>query len=58
MGFSKTLENHRYALALFIAHFNLCRVHSAHNLTPAQAAGITDRVWTITDLLNFNVSTL
>lgn len=52
LGYSKKLENHRHAVALFTAHFNFCRVHSAHKQTPAQAAGLTDRVWTVGKLLS------
>lgn len=52
LGYSKTLENHRAAASLFIAHYNFCRVHSAHKQTPAQKAGLTDRLWTVSELLN------
>jgi IS1 family transposase len=51
LGYSKTLRNHKHATALFIAHFNFCRVHSAHDQTPAQAAGIADHPWTLPELL-------
>jgi hypothetical protein len=51
LGFSKKLANLKFAVALFIAHFNFCRVHSAHGQTPAVAAGLTDHVWTIAELL-------
>jgi IS1 family transposase len=51
LGYSKKLENLRYAVALFIAHFNFCRVHSAHGRTPAQAASLTDHQWTIEEML-------
>jgi len=51
LGYSKKLENLRHAVALFIAHFNFCRVHSAHKQTPAQAAGLTEHTWTIAELL-------
>jgi len=51
MGFSKKWQNHCYALALQIAHFNFCRVHSAHNQTPAQAAGLAGIAWTARELL-------
>jgi hypothetical protein len=33
-----------------VAHFNFCRVHSAHGLTPARAAGLTDHTWTVKEL--------
>ena len=51
LGYSKKLENHRHAVALFIAHFNFCRIHSAHGRTPAQAANLTDHQWTIEEML-------
>lgn len=54
LGYSKKLDNLKHAVALFVWHFNFCRVHSAHKQTPAMAAALTDRVWTIADLLNWN----
>jgi IS1 family transposase len=51
LGYSKTLENHKYAMVLLVAHYNFCRVHSAHKQTPAQAQGLTDHQWTIEELL-------
>jgi IS1 family transposase len=56
LGYSKTLENLRHAVALFVAHFNFCRVHSAHGRTPAQAAGLTDHAWKVDELLNYSIS--
>jgi IS1 family transposase len=55
IGYSKKLDNLKHAVALFIAHFNFCRVHSAHNQTPAQASGLTNRPFTITDLLTATI---
>ncbi|HLX95146.1 MAG TPA: hypothetical protein VKU37_05325 [Verrucomicrobiae bacterium] len=52
LGYSKKLENLRHSIALFVWHYNFCRVHSSLGKTPAQAAGLTDRVWTIKDLLS------
>jgi hypothetical protein len=52
LGFSKKLENLKHAVALFAWHFNFCRVHSAHGKTPAQAAGLTDKALTISELLS------
>jgi hypothetical protein len=51
-GFSKRLENHAAAVSLYVAHYNMCRVHEALRTTPAVALGITDRVWSIGDLLD------
>lgn len=50
-GFSKKWENLCAAVALHFAHYNLCRVHSTLRVTPAMAAGVTDHVWTIGELL-------
>jgi IS1 family transposase len=52
LGFSKKLANLHHAVALFVAHFNFCRVHSAHGRTPAQAAGLAENAWNISDLIN------
>ena len=34
-GFSKKIENHKAAVALFVAHYNLCRIHETIRVTPA-----------------------
>src|SRR5581483_12387103 len=51
-GFSKRLENHVAALSLHFAHYNFCRVHKTLGTTPAVAAGITDHVWTLQELVD------
>ena len=52
INFSKKVENHEHAVAVFVAFFNFCRVHkSLDGRTPAMAAGLTDHVWTISELL-------
>jgi IS1 family transposase len=51
-GFSKKLDHHHAAVGLYVAHYNFCRVHEAHRTTPAVALGVTERVWTIGDLLD------
>lgn len=48
---SKKAENHFYAIALFFAFYNFCRVHSTVKTTPAVAAGIADHVWTVEELV-------
>ena len=51
-AFSKKWENLRAALALHFAWYNFCRKHmSLKSATPAMAAGLTDRVWTLGELL-------
>jgi IS1 family transposase len=49
-AFSKKARNHQRALALHFMYYNFVRKHSAVKTTPAIAAGITDRVWTLHDL--------
>jgi hypothetical protein len=51
-GFSKKLANHIAAVSLYVAHFNLRRVHEALRITPAMAIGITDHIWTIGELID------
>jgi len=50
-AFSKKVENHAAAIGLFHAHYNLCRIHRTLRVTPAMAAGVTARVWSIEDLV-------
>jgi hypothetical protein len=50
-GFSKKLDNHVAAVALYVAHYNLCRIHEALRTTPAKAIGVTDRTWSIAKLV-------
>ena len=56
-GFSKKLEHHAAAVALYVAHYNMCRVHESIRTTPAVALGIADRVWTVGDLLDAAMAT-
>jgi transposase-like protein len=51
LGYSKKADNLKHAVAMFVAHFNFCRVHSANGLTPAHTAGLTDHTWTIEEML-------
>ena len=54
-GFSKRWRNHEHAIALHYFVYNFCRVHKSLGTTPAVAAGITDRVWKIEDLVGMLV---
>jgi IS1 family transposase len=56
-GFSKKLDNHVAAVALYVAHYNLCRVHEALKTTPAKALGVADRAWTIGNLIDAALAT-
>lgn len=50
-AFSRRLENLKAAVALHFAWYNLVRIHSSLRVTPAMAAGVTDRVWDMGELL-------
>jgi IS1 family transposase len=50
-GFSKKCENLEHGMALHLLHYNYVRRHMTLKTTPAVAAGIADRPWTMTDLL-------
>ena len=52
LGFSKWVRNLRAAVALYVAHYNFCRPHSALRMTPAMALGITTTFWSLEDLLS------
>jgi hypothetical protein len=56
-GFSKKLDNHVAAVALYVAHYNLCRTHEALRTTPAKAMGVADRAWTIAQLVDAALAT-
>jgi hypothetical protein len=50
-GFSKKVENLAAAVSLHFMHYNFVRVHQSLRVTPAMEAGVTDRVWTIGDIV-------
>jgi len=50
-AFSKKVENHAHAVALHFMYYNFCKLHKAHRLTPAMAAGVTDRLWEVADIV-------
>lgn len=51
-GFSKKLDNHVHALALYFAYYNFVRIHKTLKVSPAMAAGVTDRLWSLGDIAN------
>lgn len=50
-GFSKKLDNHIHALALYFVFYNFCRIHKTLRMSPAMAAGVTDHLWSLEDVI-------
>jgi hypothetical protein len=56
-AFSKKIQNLEYAVALHFMYYNFCRPHKTLNLkrslgvTPAMAAGVTNKRWKIEDVI-------
>lgn len=48
--FSKKVENHAHAVALHFMFYNFVRIHKTLRVTPAMAAGLTNKLWEIEDL--------
>ena len=49
-AFSKKVENHANAVSLHFAYYNFVRIHKTLRVTPAMAAGVTDRLWSVEDI--------
>jgi IS1 family transposase len=50
-AFSKKVENHLHALALYFVFYNFVRIHKTLRVSPAMAAGVTNRLWGIEDIV-------
>lgn len=50
-GFSKKVEAHANAVALHFMYYNFVRIHASLRMTPAMAAGVTDKLWEIADIV-------
>ncbi len=49
-AFSKKIENHCYALALYFMFYNFVRIHTTLKVSPAMASGVTNKLWEMKDL--------
>ena len=49
--YSKTLTNHRYAIALFVCAYNFCKVHNTLGCTPAVGLKLASETWTVERLI-------
>jgi IS1 family transposase len=50
-AFSKKIENHAAAVALYFMYYNFARVHQTIRVTPAMEAGVSDHVWSIEEIV-------
>ena len=50
-GFSKKYESHCHSLALYFLYYNFVRIHKTLKISPAMAAGVTDRLWDWEDVI-------
>jgi IS1 family transposase len=50
-AFSKRIENHAAALSLYFTFYNFVRQHKTLRVSPAMAAGISDRLWDMSDIV-------
>ena len=51
-GFCKKLENHAAAVSLYVAHYNMCRVHGALRDHASGRTRDRRRIWSIGDLID------
>lgn len=50
-AFSKKAEMHAYAVAIHFMWYNFVKIHQTLRMTPAMAAGVTDRLWEAEDVI-------
>ena len=50
-AFSKKIENHMHAISFYFMVYNFVKIHSSVKCSPAMAAGVTDTLWSIEDIV-------
>jgi IS1 family transposase len=50
-AFSKKAANHAYMMAIYFMHYNFVRIHQTLKVTPAMAAGVTPKLWEMSDMV-------
>jgi hypothetical protein len=50
-AFSKKVENHVHALAIYFMHYNFFRIHQTTRVTPAMAAGVSKILMSVADMI-------
>jgi hypothetical protein len=52
LGFSKKFENHCHMVALYTVWYNFVKIHKTLKMTPAMAAGVTGKLWSVGDIVD------
>lgn len=50
-AFSKKIDGHIHALALYFVFYNFCRIHKSLKVSPAMAAGVSETLWSLEDVV-------
>ena len=50
-AFSKKIENHEHAFAIYTMHYNYVRRHQTLRMTPAMKVGLTRKLWSLEDVV-------
>jgi hypothetical protein len=50
-AFSKKVESHAHMIALYTVWYNFVRIHKMLRVAPAMAAGVSDRLWSMEDVV-------
>jgi hypothetical protein len=50
-AFSKKAINHAHMMAIYFMHYNFVCIHQTLKVTPAMAAGVTDKLWEMVDMV-------
>jgi IS1 family transposase len=51
-AFSKKAENHAHMMAIYFMHYNFVRIHQTLKITPSMAAGVTPKLWEMSDMVD------
>jgi IS1 family transposase len=51
IGFSKKIENHAAMVATHAVYYNFARIHKTLRITPSMAAGLSDHVWSLEEIV-------
>jgi IS1 family transposase len=50
-AFSKKAANHAHMMAIYFMHYNFVRIHQTLKVAPAMAAGVTSKLWEMSDMV-------